>query len=168
VRTVIPYQAMVVGRGPLLEVGGLPEDRALMGCDDWVLLLKLAHRWPVRPMPRPSVRIRIHPGRSMNDLRAISDSREEATRRILAGELLGFELDDEARRLLVAGTYRLTAGHRYAAGDMRGARASLRQVRQALGLRRGITWTGRLWAQSWLGPAGSVVARRARDRLVWR
>ena len=170
VATVIPYQAMVVERGALLEVGGLPEDRALMGCDDWILLLRLARRWPVHPLAGTSVLIREHPGRSMWDLPAISASREEATRRILAGDrdLLGVDLDAAARRLVLAGTHRLTAAHRYAAGDMGGARASLREVRGVLGPARGATWTARLWAQTWMGPRVSVTVRRLRDRLLWR
>lgn len=170
VGTVIPYQAMVVERSALLEVGGLPEDRTLMGCDDWLLLLKLARRWRVHPLPRTSVLIRQHPGRSMWDLGAISASREEATRRLVAGEgdLVGGPLDADACRLLVAGTHRLTAAHRYGAGDMAGARAALRDVRRTLSPWHGVRWTARLWAQTWMGPAMATKARRLRDRFVWR
>lgn len=141
-----------------------------MGCDDWLLLLKLARRWPLHPLPRTSVLIREHPGRSIWDLAAISASREEATRRIVGGEgdLVGGPLDPEARRLLVAGTHRLTAAHRYGAGDMVGARSALHEVRRTLGPWQGVRWTARLWAQTWMGPRMATKARRLRDRLVWR
>jgi len=139
-----------------------------MGCDDWLLLLDLAHRFRVQLLPGSSVLIRIHPGRSMNDFRAISRSREVATRRILAGDLLHLELDDGCRTLLVAGTHQLTASHWYAAGEMRLARASMREVRRTLGLGRGLRWTARLWCQSWLGPVGVRLVGWVRDSLVWR
>lgn len=168
VSTVIVIQTMIVARTVLLEVDGLPEDRSVIGCEDWVVLLKLVNRYCVMRLPRPSVRIRQHPGRSMNNLRAISDSREVATSMILGDNLLGYDLDPESVNLLVAGTHRLSAAHLYGAGEMREARARMRQVRQTLGWVTGLRWTGRMWLQTWLGQVGSVGARRLKQRLTWR
>lgn len=168
VGTVVSPVCLFVERGLLLQVGGFPEDRSLIGAEDWVLLLNLARRHPVRKLNRPSVRVRRHAGRSMNNLRAISDSKEAATRRILEDDLLGEPLDPESRRLLVAGTHRLVAAHRYGAGDMAEAREHAREVIRLLGWREGVRLTGQVWVQTWLGSTGSTIARRCKERLTWR
>ena len=163
----IAPQAMVVRRDAFLAVGGFPEDRSTAASEDWVLLLKLLNRYEVVRLPRPSVRIREHPGRSMANLGKIRESREATTRLILDEDLLGFELDEESRRLISAGTHRLCAAHHYGAGEMREARARIVQVWRTVGLRTGLRWTGRLWLQTWLGSTGSSAIRRVKKRVTW-
>lgn len=166
--TLIVPQMMVVARSALLDVGGFPEDRSVMGSEDWLLLIKLTRRFEIVPLPDPSLRIRVHAGRSVNDLEAASLSREVATRQLVGDEYAWLGLTDEERRLLVAGTDRFVAGHLYASGRMREARTRLRQVRRSLGWARGARWTSRLWAQTWLGARGSLAARRVKSRIVFR
>lgn len=166
--TVVSPACLFVERQVLLEVGGFPEDRSVIGAEDWVLLLNLVRRYAVRKLDRPSLRVRQHAGRSMNNLRAISDAKEAATSCMLQGGLLCDPLDDELRRLMVAGTHRLVAAHRYGAGEMREAREHSRQVIRMLGWRKGLRSNGRLWVQTWLGPAGSAMVRRCKERLTWR
>jgi glycosyltransferase involved in cell wall biosynthesis len=163
----IAPQAMVVSRDAFFRVGGFPEDRSTAASEDWVLLLKLLNRYQVVRLPRPSVRIREHAGRSMANLAKIRESREATTRLILEEDLLGFELDEESRRLIRAGTHRLCAAHHYGAGEMREARARIGDVCKTVGLPTGIRWTGRLWLQTWLGSAGSSAMRRVKKRLTW-
>jgi glycosyltransferase involved in cell wall biosynthesis len=166
--TLVVPQMMVAAKSALLEVGGFPEDREMMGSEDWLLLIKLARRFELVPLPEPSLRIRVHAGRSVNDLDAGSRSREVATRQLLGEEYAWLRLTDDERRLLAAGTDRFVAGHLYASGRMREARARLREVRRSLGWTRGVRWTSRLWAQTWLGSRGSLAARRLKSRLVLR
>lgn len=168
VSTTVVIQTMIVLREALLAVGGLPEDRCLVGCEDWVLLVKLANRYPAVRLKEPSVRIRQHPGRSMNNVLAISESRERAARMIFEENLLGFDLEPAAADLVVAGTHRISAGHLYATGAMVEARQRLRDVRRTLGWVTGTRWTARLWLQTWLGPMGSGGLRRLKRRLTWR
>ena len=166
--TVIVPQAMVVAKQALVAAGGFPEERSVMGSEDWLLLMALARRYEVIPLARPSVRIRLHPGRSMNDLDAISRSRQAATRKLLSGDYESLRLGDEERRIVAAGTDRFVAGHLYASGQMAAARAHLRSAREATGGLAGYGGTARLWAQTWLGPGGSAVARRFKQRLTHR
>lgn len=168
VGTVVSPVCLFVERRVIMEVGGFPEDRTLTGSEDWVLLLKLVRRHPIARLERPSVRVRQHAGQSMRNLRAISDSREAATRQILDEGLLGEPLDAESRRLLEAGTLRLVAAHRYGGGEMRDARRYVGQVIRLLGWRDGLRSVGRLWLETWLGPAGSVLARTWKEQLTWR
>jgi len=161
--TVTPPQAWCVARSLLLDVGGFPEPRPVQGSEDWVVLLKMARRIEIQPLPRPSARIRQHPGRSMNNLRAMSDSREAACRMILDEGLLGYELDEDARRCVKIGTHRLVASHRYAAGEMREARRRCREVVRLEGWRAGGRRVGRLWIQTWLGSTGAAALRRAKN-----
>ena len=167
VGTVVSPVCMFVDRDKLLDAGGFPDDRSLTGSEDWVLLLKLLRRYEVIKLDRVSVRVRQHAGQSMRNLRMISDSREEATRRILEDDLLG-KLDDNSQRLLMAGTHRLVAAHRYGAGEMREARDHIRKIIQAIGWRAGTRVAGRLWLQTWLGRTGSTVARRIKEQTTWR
>jgi glycosyltransferase involved in cell wall biosynthesis len=164
----IPPQAMVVSREAFLAVRGYPEDRSTAASEDWVLLMKLVKRYQIQSLPSAtaSVRIRQHSGRSMADLPGIRRSREATTRLILEEDLLGFELDEEARRLIAAGTHRLAAAHHYGAGEMREARARIRDVWATVGIVSGLRWTGKLWLQTWLGKRASVAARRVKDRLT--
>ena len=167
VSTVIVPQEMLVARSALLEVGGFPEDRALMGAEDWLLLIKLSQRFRAVKLSRPSLRVREHPGRSMNNLDVINRSRDAAARVVLEGPL-GAELDSRSRQLVAAGTHRFVAGHLYAMGRMGQARARLAQARRELGPVEGQLWTARLWVQTWLGQAGSAALRRLKRRLLWR
>lgn len=166
--TTISPVVLIASRRALLEVGGFPEDKAMDGGEDWMLMMKLAARYPFRPLPRPSVRVRMHPGRSMNRFEHLIEAREAVTSAVLDEGLLGRELDDESRRLFMAGTHRFCAGHLYVAGEMRAARARLKQARATLGWRRGVPWVAKLWLQTWMGPLLSARARRAKQRLTWR
>jgi glycosyltransferase involved in cell wall biosynthesis len=167
-QTIIVPQAMVVAKQALLAVGGFPEERAVMGSEDWLLLIALARRFEVFPLARPSVRIRLHRGRSVNNLAAISASRQVATEKLLGEEYAWIGLDDTERRMVTAGTERFVAGHLYASGQMAAARDHLRSARRATGGLRGYCGTARLWAQTWLGPRGSVVARGMKRRFTLR
>lgn len=166
--TVITPQAMIAARTALLDVGAFPEDRAVMGSEDWVLLIKLARRFEIVALPEPSLRIRVHPGRSVNDLVASNRSREVATRLLLSEELDWLGLSEDERRILVAWTDRFVAGQLYALGEMEEARRRLRQVRRSLGWPEGARRTSRLWAQTWLGPRVSMAARRLKSGIVVR
>ena len=163
-----PQVVLVASRSALLDVGGYPEEAVYDGSEDWYLLMRLVNRHPVCRLPRPSVRIRLHPGRSMNDPTCMIESREAVTKVVTEEGLLGQPLDEESRRLMQAATHRFAAGHLYVAGDMKAARARLRQVHQTLGLRRGVPWTAKLWLETWMGPAGSAAARRLKQQLLWR
>ncbi|HEX2023457.1 MAG TPA: glycosyltransferase [Acidimicrobiales bacterium] len=160
-KTAIVPQMMVVAKSALLCAGGFPEERAVMGAEDWVLLIKLTRLYEIVPLEKPSLRIRVHAGRSVNDLPASNRSREVATQRLLSEELAWLGLSDEERRVLVA-------GHLYALGHMQEARSRLRRVRRSLGWATGTRWTSRLWAQTWLGHRGSTVARRLKSRVILR
>lgn len=166
--TMVSPVVLIASRRALLDVGGFPEAKAMDGGEDWFLMMKLAARYPFRPLPRPSVRVRMHPGRSMNRFEHLMEAREAITEAVLKDGLLGQPLDEEAKRLLVAGTHRFCAGHLYAAGDMDGARARLRQAGEVLGWRRGVPWVAKLWVQTWMGPAVSSRMRTAKQRLTWR
>lgn len=167
-KTIVVPQAMVVAKAALREVGGFPEDRSVMGSEDWLLLIALARRFEIVPLARPSVRLRLHPGRSVNNLAAISRSREVATAKLLGEDYAWLGLDDDERRLVAAGTERFVAGHLYASGQMAEARARLRKARLMLGGVKGQRWTARLWVQTWLGRRGSLAARRLKQRLTLR
>ncbi len=166
--TVVVPQMMIAAKSALLDVGAFPEDRAVMGAEDWVLLIKLTRRFEIVPLPEPSLRIRVHPGRSVNDLVASNQAREVATRLLLSEELDWLALSDDERRVLVAGTDRFVAGHLYALGRMQEARSRLRHVRRSLGWAEGTRWTSRLWAQTWLGRRASRAARQVKNRFVLR
>jgi hypothetical protein len=86
---------------------------------------------------------------------------------ILQDGVLGEELDERSRHLLLAGTHRFVAGSLYSMGHMQAARARMRQARRELGWFSGQRWTGRLWLQTWLGAAGSARLRRVKDWLSW-
>ena len=138
------------------------------GGEDWFLMMKLAARYPFRPLPRRSVRVRMHPGRSMNRFEHLMEAREAITSAVLEEGLLGQPLDDASRRLFLAGTHRFCAGHLYAAGEMEAARARLKQAGQVLGWRRGVPWIAKLWLQTWMGQGVSARARGVKQRLTWR
>ena len=164
--TVLPLQGLVVPRDVALEVGGFPEARAASGSEDWVFLVRLSRCTAVAPLPRPGVRIREHPGRSMNDPQARISSRLVAMGLLLDEGVNGRELDERSRRLVAAGTYRTCAAHAYRIGQMQDARAYLAQIHRELGLAEALSWTGRLWLQTWFGRRGSRAAWRAKE--AWR
>lgn len=168
VETTFVPQVLIAAKSAFVEVGGFPEECALIGSEDWLLLIKLTRRFDVVPLPEASVRIRVHAGRSVNDLAWVSRSRDAVTQLLLDGDVPSIHLDDRERRLVKAGTDRFVAGHLYAAGAMPEARARLRSVRRALGWSTGQRWTLRLWLQTWLGRRGSAAARRVKERVLWR
>jgi glycosyltransferase involved in cell wall biosynthesis len=168
-RTAIQPQTLFVERSLLLEVGGYPSERSTAGSEDWVLLLKLTTRGVfIERLPRPSVRIRQHAGRSTSNLRFIAASREAATRLILEDDLLGVKVEPEEAKLIAAGTHRLSAAHYYGAGQMKEARKEIQEACRQVGLRTGIPWTGRLWVQTWLGKTASTTLRRLKEGVTWR
>lgn len=53
--------SIVLPRTAFDEVGGFPEDRVYQGSEDWMFLAKLLWAgWPIRTVPEPLVRYRIH------------------------------------------------------------------------------------------------------------
>jgi glycosyltransferase involved in cell wall biosynthesis len=163
----IPQPGVIVTRTGLLEVGGFSEDEVIDGSEDWLLIMTLAHRFPVHRLPRPSVRIRLHQGRSMNNGMRIIESRQAATELVAERGVLGRPLEAESERLLRAATHRFCAGHLYVEGDMAAARKRLVEACRTIGWAKGIPWTARLWLQTWMGP-GAATARRFKQWLTWR
>jgi glycosyltransferase involved in cell wall biosynthesis len=159
---VHPLQGLVVRRDEFDAVGGFPDERALAGSEDWVLLLRLSRRCEPVVLTRPGALVRSHAGRSMNDPTGIVRSRDAALAHVLADEAL--DLDDVERRLVRAGAHRFAAAHLYEAGRMGDARSRMRRVVGALGVRQGLPMVGRLWLQSLLGGRVTAVAREWRSR----
>jgi hypothetical protein len=104
----------------------------------------------------------------MLNLRRMSQSREAAAQLMLEENLLGYELDAEAAKLVKASTHRLCAAHYYGAGEMREARQRIYDVCRTVGWLHGARWAGRLWLQTWLGATASSRLRRAKQQLTWR
>ncbi len=161
----VPLQGLVVPVAAAQAAGGFPP---LEGSEDWVFLARLAARLPLRLLPRPGVRIREHPGRSMHDPLDRIRWRQIAAELVLDEGVGGAPLRTEERQIVLAGMHRFCAAHYYVAGDMGVARRELRAARRAVGGWRGVSRTGRLWLQTWLRPVWRARARRWRDRLVWR
>ncbi len=157
-----------VPRSAALAVGGFPEERACAGSEDWVFQVRvIATGLPIEILPRPAVRVREHPGRSMNDDRAREASRQAALRILLDGQVADRRLDAAEQTRAIAGTHRFCAAHSYRSGRMRDARRHLREVRRQLGLREAISWSGRLWLQTWLGARLSTTVRSFRERSLY-
>jgi glycosyltransferase involved in cell wall biosynthesis len=162
VGTVLPLQGLFVSRDLFVRVGGF--DEALQGSEDYVLLARLTRRASVVRLPRASVRIRVHPGRSMSDVDWDVTWRYEAADRLV--QTLGQELTRRELALVRASSARYAAARLYEAGRMRAARAALREARGHLPSAEAWRATGRLWLQTWLGPvAGILRARRAARRV---
>lgn len=162
--TVHPMQGLAVRADAFHDVGGFPDDRSLAGSEDWVLLLRLARRFPVEELDAPGALIRQHGGRSMNDCDGIIASRDRAGDAVVAdSELM---LTARERRLVRAGQHRFAAAHLYEAGRNQEARRRLARVAREAGP-FGVRLSARLWVQTFLGPVGRVGAGLAR-RIVTR
>lgn len=168
VGTVLPLPGLFVSRDAFDSLGGFPEDPALARSEDWVFLSRLTARFPVVDLPSASVRIRSHPGRSMDDPVKVIESRLAAMRLVLEDGVRGEPLDERSRRLVVGGTHRLCAAHFYGAGMMKPARHHLRDAFIAFGWRDGTLLLWRMWAQTLLGPRGSQAARQLRLAVAGR
>lgn len=166
--TLAPTSALIAERDALVATGDLPETPGIPGSEDWVICSRLAPRFGMVAMPRPSVRIRYHPGRSMQNAAAMIRSREMTTRFIADEGFGGTPLTEDQVRVLWAGTHRFAYANHYGAGDMRAARARLREIRRDLRGWKGIRWTARYWAQTWLGVSGSRLLRRAKVMVSWQ
>jgi glycosyltransferase involved in cell wall biosynthesis len=125
---VVSLPGLVLPTTAVRGVGGFAED--LRGSEDWELLVRLTRHLDIHRLPRSSVLVRVHEGRSMTDVDWDLDWRRAATTRLLADPGLG--LDD------------------------RRVRAVARLVGPATAAR----WAGRLYAQSLLGGRLSARLRR--------
>ena len=158
---------VIVPRATALSFGGFPEDRATAGSEDWLFQIRVAATgMVVEVLPRSAVRLRMHPGRSVNDDQARIAGRQAALAVLLAGKLSDCQLNPEQRRIAIAGTHHFSAAHAYRSGQMAQARTHLRTVRREMGWRVGLAWSGRLWLQTWLGARLSTGMRGARMRLA--
>ncbi len=158
---------LIVPRATALSVGGFPAQRAAAGSEDWLFQIRVvATGLAVEVLPEPSVRLRMHRGRSVNDDQARITGRQAALKILLASGIADRPLDLAQRRLAIAGTHHFCAAHAYGSGEMVQARVHLRHVRRQLGVRTGVAWSGQLWLQTWLGARLSAGARTARARLA--
>ncbi len=161
VGTVLPLQGLFVPRDLLTRIGAF--DEGLQGSEDYVLLVHLTRSATVVRLTRPSVRIRLHAGRSMSDVDWDVTWRRAAADRIL--DSLGADLSEREVVLVRASSSRYAAARLYEVGRMRAARAALRASRAEVPLVEGWGATARLWLQTWLGPlAGVIRDRRSRRR----
>jgi glycosyltransferase involved in cell wall biosynthesis len=144
------------------RAGGFPEDRAVAGSEDWVLMLRLLSLGPIPSVEVVTALIRDHPGRSMADPTGIVRSRDAAARLVLDEGLPGRRLEARERALVLAGSAYFAAAHLYEAGRMRDARRRLREVVALLGIRGGTAKAARLYAQSLLGARLTLLARALR------
>lgn len=166
--THLPLPGLVVSRHAVDQVDGFPPDREAAGSEDYVFLARILHRFEVVRLAHDGVRVREHDERSMHDSAARIASARAAGRILLTDGLDGSgHIDERSRREVVAGIDRFCAAHAYRLGNMREARAILRRMRRAIGVRRWLRSAGRLWVQTWLGAPGSRLARRVREGLPW-
>lgn len=159
VGTVLPLQGLLVARDLLLRIG--PFDEALQGSEDYVLLVHLTRQASLVRLPRASVRIRLHAGRSMSDVDWDITWRSAAAHRLLAD--LGEQLTGREAALVRASSSRYAAARLYEVGRMRASRSALRTVRAELPVLEAWRGTGRLWLQSWLGPVAALLRARRRS-----
>lgn len=156
----VTLPGLVVPRDALVAAGAFDED--LRGSEDWAMLVRLTRTAPIARLPRPSVLVRVHEGRSMADVDWDLEWRRRATELLLADESL--RLDDRERRLLRGGTHRYAAARLYEIGRMSEARRELVALQREVGIATALRWAGRLAAQTGLGGRGSRLARRVADR----
>lgn len=158
VGTVLPLQGLFLPRSLLLGMGGF--EVTLRGSEDWVLLAHVIRLASVVTLPRPSVRIRLHRGRSMVDI----DWDVEWRRRAAQHLARTLELTPRQAVLVSASTARYCAARLYEAGRMSEAREALREVRAQAGVRAGWRASGRLWLQTFLGPVAGLLRETRRTR----
>lgn len=151
VGTLCPLQGLFVPRAVCAETGF---DEGLEGSEDWVFLALLSRKIEIAFLVRPSVRIRVHSGRSMSNVDWDVRWRRRAAER-LGQQLRGATTRD--RQLIQAGTARYCAARLYEVGRMREARSELLAVRAGLGMFIGWRSTWRLWLLTVLRPLLSAV-----------
>lgn len=156
VGTVLPMQGLFVPRALFGSVGGF--DVELRGSEDWELLVRLVRATPVVRMPKPSVRVRSHPARSMADVDWDVEWRRVATDLIITKE----RLTAAEVRLVQAATARYCAARFYEVGRMQEARRELRNARSLTGVVDGWRATAMLTAQTHAGHLVPI-ARAARQ-----
>lgn len=144
--------------------GGFPEQRAIAGGEDWVLVLRLLSLAPIPSVDVVTALVRDHPGRSMADPSGIIRARRAATALLLQDGLADRPVDDHEAALLRGGSECFVAAHLYESGAMREARRHLRAAVRELGPARGVPRVGRLYAQSLLGARLTRLARTRRTR----
>lgn len=151
VGTLHPPQTLALTVARFRAAGGFPE--SLEGSEDWLFLSRLARQGEVLVLTRPSVRIRVHPGRSSADVDW--DVRWRFSARDLLLEQEGAELDPRQRALASAGARRYAAARLHEVGREAEARHQLREVLRLLPPAQGAAWTAGLWAKTWLRPGSS-------------
>ena len=142
---VLPLEGLFVPRSVFSAVGGF--DEALRGSEDWEFLVRLVRLGTsVGLLEAPSIRARIHPGRSMADIDWDVHWRRCATQRILGNHELALSIRE--RQIVEASTHRYCAARLYEAGRMTEARAELAEVRRILPLGTGVRVSLRLTIQT--------------------
>lgn len=162
---VFPLPGIVARRDVVLSCGAFPEEVELDGSEDFVFLARLASVTNIRRLSPASVCIREHPERGMLNVDYIVASRRAAMRVLLDEGRAGRPLDPEERKVLIAGTHRLTAALLYESGDATGARQELRSVRRTLGPLAGTRRTLRLWLLTWVGKTGRRLLQKTRNSI---
>lgn len=157
---VVSLPGLVLPTAAVRAAGGFAED--LRGSEDWELLVRLSRTLPIRRLPRPSVLVRVHEGRSMADVDWDLEWRRAATARLLADTDLALAGIDAAR--VRAGTHRYAAARLYEVGRMAEARRELHAATRLVGPATAWRWAGRLYVQSLLGRRGSTALRRLAGR----
>lgn len=164
----ITLPALFVRRDLALDIGGFPEDRAFASSEDWLFNTFVLAEADVHQLPKPSVRVRSHSGRSTMDHMAFLETHWNAARNLLAEGLPSRPLNEEERTIVLSGAHRFEGVHRYANGEMRAARRALTEAWKLLGPVEGWKRCGRLWVQTLLGEQGAQALRRLRDKLAGR
>lgn len=157
---VVSLPGLILPTAAVRAAGGFADE--LRGSEDWELLVRLARDLPIRHLPRPSVLVRVHEGRSMTDVDWDLRWRKTATDRLLADPDLALAGSDATR--VRAGTHRYAAARLYEVGRMAEARHELHAAARLVGPVMAWRWAGRLYAQSLLGRRGSAMLRRAAGR----
>lgn len=166
--TWVPIIGLIATKEALLKCGGFPEDPDLDGSEDFIFVARLCAYTEILRFGSMTALMRDHPRRGMTRTDHIIESRRRARSLLIREGRLGEQLSSADLQLLDAGTHRLCAALYYEDGDMRAARAELKGLVKAVGLRRMATLGGRLWLQTLMGKRGSLIARRLRSTFSER
>lgn len=167
-KTVVPPAGLFVDRLLFQRVGGFPEERQFVGAEDWVLLVRLSKVAALTTLPRPSVLIREHAGRTVNQVHRIEEAKNNAVDAILSGDLDVGGVTPREANLLCSGLALYRASAAYGNGDTRATRQHLREARQGLDLSTALRETARLRVQTVAGPSGARALRKVRQLYAAR
>ena len=117
---------LAVPRGTFDAVGGFPEDRALAGSEDWVLVARALRISPAYRGSRMTLRMRKHPGNSMANAASMHRSMLLAHALLFGNETPHLLRPPRALEAYSRGDLLLrSATGYYASGEMRSARRTL-------------------------------------------